>query len=262
MADFIIVGSTALKHWLPNSKEPKDLDIFYPEGNQRPDIKSNRKVEMHEIPKDIYDLFETDDGYLTLQSLYILKLSHAEYNIKWYKTLRHMMQLKAHTMPFDSFTKREKQLFEKLKNFWRIKHGYRKEKVTLNKTKDRFFTSKVKRIYDHDYIHDIVCYYHKPLYKRCLREGKEVLFDKSKFDALSFEDKIRLCREEIYVLALERYLIPVNFKQDANEAYRLALKCLVTRMSKGWFPTFIVDNYHILYKVDKDYSGIFRNAIK
>ena len=133
--------------------------------------------------------------------------------------------------------------------------------MSLNKSKDKFFTDKVSRKYDHDYLHKIVAYYDEPMYKKCLKDGQEVLLDENKFNVLTYEDKLKLCREEIYVISLERILIPNSFQVCEHIAYRTALRKVVTKMTKGWFPTFIVDNYHLLYKMDVNYMKKFREKV-
>lgn len=282
MDNYFIAGSNVLKYWGVSGIEPKDLDVFYIQGTKKPEINpsisNGLKIEYHTMPKRLFDMFITnntgrDSGtkrqttYLTLESLYILKLSHADYNIHWQKTINHIQLIKkylrarGHKDPIlNNLPKEYKELLKELKDFWEITHK-KKQHIKLNVPKAKFFTAAVDRKYDHDYLHEAVMYYNSPMYKRCLKDGQEVLLDKKKFDALSFEEKLRLCREEIYVIALERYLIPNDFKMCEHEAYRSALRRLVTTMTRGWFPTFIVDNYNSLYKMDLNYMKAFKGKV-
>ena len=215
-------------------------------------------------------------NFLDLQSQYVLKLSHAEFDIHWSKTINDIQRmkkcfvmnnaLKPHTKlfpeeVFDSLDIKYKDLFFALKAYWAIKHKDKKH-VNLNMPKNEFFNEHVKRKYDHDYLHQMVAYYDQPMFKRCLKDGHDVMLDLVKFEQLSFDDKLKICREEIYVLALERILIPNNFSSCEHQAYRITLKNLVTKMSTKWFPTFIADNYNYLYKFDVNYMKKFLNNIK
>jgi hypothetical protein len=78
---------------------------------------------------------------------------------------------------------------------------------------------------------------------------------KKGFDKLSYDDKLNLVREEVYVTALERWLIPHDFKFSKIEAYQKALKKLATTMSSGWFKFFILTNIDVL-RNDRDFSYI------
>lgn len=269
MADnYLIAGSTAMQFFGYKVK-PKDLDVFYVKGTKKPELKSDRKVEYHAIPKFLFDGFETIQGYLTPESMYILKLSHAEYDIHWQKTVNHIHALKrdlktkyyANSDVFLFLPQKHKEQFYNLKAYWRTIHKS-KDKVKLAVKKDEFFNKKVSRKYDHDFLHEVVKYKDKPMYRKCLKDGHEVFLDEDKFKRLDRGEQLILAREEIYVIALERFLIPNNFNMCEHEAYKMALKKLVTTMSRGWFPTFIVDNYNILCKIDKNYMQIFKNKVK
>lgn len=272
MVNYFIVGSTVMQKF-GFKVEPKDLDIFYIKGTKKPFIKCNRRVEYHTLPKELFDKFITrfdypaGHSYLTPESLYVLKLSHAEYNIHWQKTVKHIHMLKRDLKEkyrtadiFDALPEQYRNLFYDLKEFWKTVHKS-KRNIKLNANKDKFFNNRVQRKYDHDLLHEIVKYSTEPMYKKCLKDGQDVFLDEKKFNALTHRQKLQLCREEIYVIALERFLIPNNFKLCEHECYRAALKKLVTTMTKGWFPTYICDNYDQLNKVDKNYMKIFKKYI-
>src|SRR5579863_3799222 len=144
MSNYFIAGSYAL-HAHGFKIKPRDLDIFYIEGTKRPYIKSDIRVEYHAIPEDLYLRFEQRGGCLTPESMYILKLSHAEYDIHWQKTVNHIHMIK-----------------RMLKEFWKTVHKSKK-RITLKMPKDKFFNNKVKRKYDHDLLHEIVKYNEEPM---------------------------------------------------------------------------------------------------
>jgi len=262
MSNYFILGSQALVYWLGDFvRTPKDTDVFYCDGTEKPKLKIEN-CEYFKIPKEIFNQFEIIDNYLALNDLYVLKLSHAEYNIHWLKTVNDIALMQKITGKLENQSERLQNLFNDLKVFWKSIHGFRKKPINLKKTEHDFFNDKITRLNNHDLLHDIVAYYDKPLFKNCLKENEEVLLDKQKFNNLSFEDKIKLCREEITVIALERHLTVSfyyaldNLKNLGKEefrfsnAYCISYKHLTTRMSKGWFSDFLAENFSILKEAD------------
>ena len=71
-----------------------------------------------------------------------------------------------------------------------------------------------------------------------------------------------MVKEEIWVTALERYLIPNDFKFSKKLAYSRSLKKLTTTMSSGWFKFFIIDNFELLVdNEDLSYIARFNDAV-
>jgi hypothetical protein len=250
MAGSLIIGSTAAKHHYPEFREPADLDIA------TLDYKNNtRGIEMKPIAPLLHYLADNslDLDIATPEILYTLKLSHAEWNIHWGKTMadiKFFQEKNIRVIP---------ELYKSLFKHWEEVHG--KKNVTLDKPKEKFFTPGVKRVIDHDTLHSIMAYYDKPLYQTILKDDQEVLTDYNKFILLSHENQIKLAREEIYVIALERYAIPFNMKVPKKAAYFFSCRDLVTRMTKGWFPKFIINNWSELYQPEIDYFSKFNNNL-
>lgn len=250
---YLIFGSSALKHWYPDLKrEPNDFDVLYC-GN-KPQITSNHRIEYHNLPANIFDLInkKSISGYVDLATLYVIKLSHSEYNIHWHKTIFDIILIKK-LLGIDNLSELDQSyqvIFQELKKHWKTVHKDKK-KFSLNKEPENFFTPLVKRKYDHDSLHEYVKYYNRPLYQTILKDGYKVLPDKNKFDNLSFCDKLKLVREENTVITIERYLVNQKEKSSIESCYRKTFQRLVTDMTKGWFPTFMVDNFQKLIKPDE-----------
>lgn len=245
----LIFGSHAIKHWYPDFKrEPSDLDIMTQEP-RRPD---GQRVE-HLWADSFQEILDTnrDPKYVDPEKILTVKASHANWDIKWEKTICDILFLKEKGLEIDY------DLYKKLKNDWRVIHG-RESAPLRNKTADEFFADKVSRKYVHDDIHKAVAYYDKPLFLKILKSPNSVECSKKKFDKLSFSDKIKLAREEIYVTALERWVIPSDFQESAGRAYNRSLKKFVTTMSSGWMSFFLIDNFKFLIKPDVDYVAKFR----
>ena len=116
------------------------------------------------------------------------------------------------------------------------------KRVNLNQYTEDFFDDAVDRKYTHDDLHELFKFYDEPFYKKLLVDPAKPLMSKKKFFKLSHEDCIKVVKEEASVIGFERFIIPEKTK-NVKVAYMKALKILITSASKGWFTTFIVDNY-------------------
>jgi hypothetical protein len=251
MKNKLIIGSRAAKHHFPEfPRDPNDLDIMCESTMMTKDIQhywfDDASIEI--LKKNI------DDQFIDPNLLLTLKVSHAGWDIHWSKTIHDILFLKRMGCVVD------KDLYKSLVKFFTIKHG--KKWVSLKgKNTDTFFVDAVERKYVHDDIHDAVAVYDKPLYDKLIFEG--VSCSKKGFEKLSFEDKILLVKEEVWVTALERYLIPSNFTCGHRAAYEKSLKKLATTMSSGWFKFFILENIDKLVGCDKkEYIDKFKQNEK
>jgi hypothetical protein len=141
-------------------------------------------------------------------------------------------------------------------------------RVNLNMANDAFFdrsAAKVSRPYEHDDIHKVVAYYDVPLFEKIKTDPKKALTNrKIFFTQLSLQDRLRTVREECYVIALERYLIPANVfddKEKIQEAYLSALEKICTTLTKGHFREFAISHYPELKYPEIDFANKFYNAV-
>jgi hypothetical protein len=247
----IIIGSTALKHFGLNRQEPKDLDIFISIGDKIPE----EKCDYHIISKDLYAMFKYVESnglhYVIPDHIYTLKCSHFAWNQHWEKTLQDILWLN------HKGCKIVPELYTKLKQFWETVHGS-KDFLCLDKTKKDFFTDGVKYKYDHDWLHELVAYPNPPVYTKCLRPGADVMISKKSFDKLTNDDKIRMFREEITVIAIERWLVQDGNKLSWLRAYQYALKKTITNLTKNWANDFLIMNLKEFCKPDYQY---FKHAL-
>lgn len=236
----ILVGSQALEYWWGDSihRKPKDFDFF-----------ASEKIEGAET---FYhpDLEKWDWSSIvaTPDELYTIKVSHSFWDLKngsWDKHMFDMDMLKQRGAQFIP------ELYEILYPIWEEVHG--KKKANLNASPEDFFTDTVKREFEHDSIHETVTFYDEPLFKRILKDGHEVAVDVEKFRALPHDVKLDLVREEVCATALERWIIPRNYKFNRNTAYSRALKQTLTSFWKGEFALFIALNFGELRKPVVEY---------
>jgi hypothetical protein len=237
----ILVGSSAAKVHLPFLREAKDIDAWCRE--------KILGVDYSVMPPEIFRLMEHDslvNRCASLNDLLTIKLSHLPYDIFWHKHLNDYLVFKKHGATVN------KKLYEYLQEYWKEVHG-NKTNLSLYKTKDVFFDDFVKKEYDHDYLHELVAFPHNPVYSVCLKDGQDVMIDKEKFFSLPFEQQVKMFREEVNVIACERWLIPTRdtSKITFREAYSKSLHKTVTALTKGWASRFMCENIELFLKPNR-----------
>ena len=243
----LMIGSTAALYWGINRSNPKDTDYFY--------YRENEVVpsDSHKIPRELYEKIPSYNGWITPEALLTLKCSHLQWDIHWEKTkldIIYWMELGYKIIP---------DLYQDFVSYWKEIHGD-KSFLSLNKDKEEFFQDNVYYPIDHDELHRLVALPDDPVYLRCLKDNKEVEISKEKFDNLIYNDKVRMFKEEISVIALERYLLnPFNDVNDILQSYQLALKKTITNLTKNWASDFIIFNLLDFIKID---IKIFINMVK
>lgn len=249
----LIIGSTALNYFYPECRKPHDLDLMSYTSRMERGFENYWFDESSELILEL----NKDDKYIDPNLLLTLKLSHLAYDINFSKHINDTLFLK------DKEHKVNKDLYDKLVKFW-IKspsHGAKWAKLD-GATSKSFFEDKVTRKFNHDSLHETVSHYERPLYERILKEPGKVACSEIKFNQLDYEDKIKLVKEEIYVTALERFIIPLDFKCSVGSSYMKSLKKLCTTMSgAGWFKFFLLDNYkNLIYDSDTAFLEKFKLA--
>jgi len=225
----IIVGSTAAKCWGVNrKKEPLDLDIWVSEHEN-----FTTKADKAVLPLHILEAVPQKYGKATQDALYTIKCSHLQWDIKWDKTKLDILYMHSQGC------KLIPSLYFMLVEHWKVEHGD-KSYLSLSKNKDEFFDDHVKYKYDHDYLHELVSYPAKPLYLSLLK-GDTVALDRGEFEKFTQEDKVRLFREEVTVIAFERWVV-FDTNISWYKAHNLALKKVITSLTKNWASDFIIHN--------------------
>lgn len=241
----IYIGSEAIKYWYPSfPREPKDKDYLV-ENLDDPNILPikeswelhGKKSEFLVIPP-LWNFLQKEYNnyspkYLYPNVLYTLKMSHMFWDFSWDKHMFDIQFLKSKGCVLI------KPLFDELYEYWNEYHGKNK-RSQLDVSAQKFFDNALKK-YDHDYLHTLINPI--PTYTKILKDGAEVDVDENKFNALSFEDKLELVREEIYVMAYERLA-----NRDYRAAYFGMLKKFIMNHSPIFEAIFIIENFKILHK--------------
>lgn len=239
----VLVGSEALSYHIPGV-DAGDVDYFSSERRNTV-LDDGRRLEVFYHPD--LERYAWSGSVASLDELYTIKVSHVFWDVQWEKHMLHILRMQ------QAGAQVINELYDVLYRVWEQVHG--PKKVSLEASADDFFNGNVKRLYEHDSVHQAVAFYDRPMFERILRDGSDVAVDKAKFDALIFDEKKALVFEECFVIALEREL----FARDGRgykAAYANALKALVTRLSKGWFPRFIVENFGVFKSCPFDFYAV------
>lgn len=290
----LIVGSHALIRAVGPVRRPVDVDMFATAGEARSfmekqmnqgiakeDNPSETKLILHgerggiievdltsdPVNKLIHDAMKCDficDGlHASVNWQYFLKMSHRfKKNSKHFmKTMQdiHLLRTAGARMPVDSgdlFTLREKATYD-----------YGHPNLMVGK-EDFFKKEETFYKYDHDDIHKAVAVGDVPAYTHYMKDGAQVMTSREKFDKCLPHVKLLGVLEESYVLALERSLIPFDFKPDPRLAFNRALEGVCTSITSGYFREFAWENYFHVQKmynpnyVDKFKKGLEEGVVK
>lgn len=150
----------------------------------------------------------------------------------------------------------------------REKLTYTNKLPVLDVGKKEFFNPQtVAYKYDHDSIHEAVALQDKPAYTFYIDPTKQVMCSKKLFDSSPYTIKLYGVVEESMVLALERSLIPFDFKPNPDKAFSMALEKVCTSITSGWFREYAYNHYweaQGVYRVlnkEKHYVDRFKEAL-
>lgn len=288
---YVIVGSVAANHHrVIKHRQPKDYDIFATKSGYLQFLKDHNltegkvedtrkgivcfteesvivEVELAEKCSNIADILErmeeTAVNHVASPDwLYFLKMSHryAKDSPHFWKTRLDIeyMRMKGIDLPKGS----EELLKE------REKLTYVNKLPKLNTTKEDFFKKEDSfYLYDHDTIHETVKLFDKPAYQYYMVEGAQVMTSKEKFFEQPYIIRLAGVYEESCVLALERSLIPFDFKPNPEQAFKMALEKVCTSITGGYFREFAYDNIFKVYDLYKrqgktTYVKAFKTGLK
>lgn len=275
----ILVGSHAINYHLPGfRKKPRDWDLIATEQEAQAiallaehELEgSNHSVafrmkdgaivdieiiqpgtaadDLYWLPGTPFTVVDTDIGRVLippLDVLYTLKLSHrylkdSPHFLKTMLDIRQLREAGCQVFDADWLKRREAET-------------YHYQHPNLKRSKQEFFTGDaVDYQYDHDSLHQAVKLGAVPAYSLFSTTGEEVFSSKKKFFALTEQERLNAVLEESYVLALERSLIPFDFKPTKEQAFRMALEKVCTSITSGWFREYAWEHY---FEALASYSG-------
>jgi hypothetical protein len=246
----ILIGSAAIRHHFPSfQREPKDIDYILRKGEVPSDSQGGVRIEYHR--NEVIDECFPKDGEQVLPAnmLYTLKVSHASgWDINWEKHMWDIQWMKARGCVLYT------ELFYRLREQWNVVCGANR-RSDLGMSAEAFFTNAMANSRLHDTLHTILN--PSPVYLSVLKDGHEVDVSEEKFNKLSFNDKCALVREEVEIMAYERYR-----HMDFRAAYSQMLKKFIISHCPVWEAVFIIENHVLLHKPTRDYFQILDSGIK
>lgn len=228
------------------NRPPKDLDTFSDQDCVGEDRFWDERFEDW--------LPEGTNRVATVDELYTIKVSHSFWELpngSWNKHVFDMVTLQ------DAGGQLDFELYKVLKSVWTDLHG--KKKMDLTKQKEGFFKDAVVRKYDHDSLHLSMAYGDRPIYESVVKDGHTVDIDPAKQWALPHDELVKMLREEIYVTALERLVIPSDYRYSPGKAYWWALRRCLTSLFKNRTARFVAENFKEFRNADIDYVGLHKS---
>lgn len=239
----VLIGSRRILQLFPDFyRQSKDIDFAFIGETYREDNTEylNNPVLINYLKEN--NLLECD-----LNILYTLKCSHLIRNVAWNKHYNDIKWMKR------KGAKLIYSLFIDLANQWLNFFSIKRSNLSLEDKE--FFNNALKTGVDHDYLHTLI--ENPPTYLKVLKEGKSVEPCEIKFNLLSFDDKIKLVKEEVMVMAWERY------REDPYQiAYTKMLKKFIKDHAPLFEVAFILENYDSVCKIDFNYISVIDNYVK
>lgn len=235
----------------------------------------------------ILDHLSDDSGYASPEVLYSIKKAHIHFPIKFDKHIQDLMFLRGKLrkkmgLDIQEDLSAESDLVDHFPALTEL-HLKETEKrlgklrtPKMDQTKEEFFGKSknyVRSYYEHDNMHLAISEMHtdKPIYLRILKDGSEVETDHEKWKKLTVQEKIWCVLEEVYVIALERKVLPWMFDPadpkevkyySPEEAFDWALMRVCTTLCDGFFREFAVRAYDVIKgSYDPNYVNRFFNNI-
>jgi hypothetical protein len=232
-----IIGSTALYHWYPDfPRIPLDIDLLTPAKIAGSDSKiCIVDSHWHDAAEELIS-FNSDPVFLDPDLLLTMKVSHAQWDIKWNKTMWDINFL------LSKGCKINEVAFKSLFDAWSKIHG--SKKVNMSQDMDAFFDDAVFRKYDHEKLHELIAFNDRPMHEHIRPDLTRAWCSHDLFLGLSPEDQINCALEEILVIAIERnHLTHTSKNSDKMRAVSRAYFQLITSMTTGWFTRFLILNH-------------------
>ena len=229
-ADWDIISSEPIENF------PEELQGRY-EWHDR-NFLNNAKFDAFCEPT-LYFIEGKQLWYLNLAGLAVVKRSHLWRDLDFDKHITHYHRFI--DFPRSEWTQRMEALYQERLQL--TKAAFPQRQPNLMQSKEDFFDDAVKKIYEHDYLHELVAFYNAPLYTRLLRSPELAWCDEDKWNSLTELEKDQCVAEETMVIAIERFLIPGNWQMPPKLAYMKALRKVCTTLCSGWFRDHTIDNY-------------------
>jgi hypothetical protein len=230
-----ITGSTAAYHWFSDFRIPKDIDLFTPAKITSSQTSSCMIDSTWHEAAELIISKNLDPVFVDPNTLYTIKVSHANWDIKWEKTMSDIEFFKSKGCQIDE------EIYGALLPVWKRVHG--SKHVNLNQPVETFFNDYVQREFDHEWLHEQVAAPNRPMHEKIRPDLSSVWCSRQMFESLAFEDQYLTALEEMIVTAIERSKLNASSTSvDKSKAMHRAHRLLCTSMTTGWFARFLITN--------------------
>lgn len=224
--------------------------------------------------------------YAPLSVLYSLKKAHIHFPIKFNKHINDFMFMRSKLreikeISLETDLNSSTDLLDEYPALTDLHFKETEKRVgklktpKMNQSTEEFFGKSknyVKSYYIHDNMHLAMSHdeeRYTPTYLKILKDGSEVETDQEKWHLLTIQEKIWCVLEEVYVIALERKILPQMFEKNdlavvftPKQAFDWALYRVCTTLCDGFFRDFSVRAYdQIQEQYNPDYVNKFFNNI-
>lgn len=235
---YLVYGSTAIKHWFPDFREPNDFDVITDV------VIPNRKWrEYYWIDAFKFLDRNKDWEFVDPDYLYTIKLSHLSYDVwNWDKHMKDALFLR------DKGCKINMEFYKMLLKDWELIHW--EKRINLKVKNEEFFKPKIERKFDHDWLHEQLAINWEPMHYRIRPDMSSPMCSKKMWDSLSHKEKMECAIEEIYVLTAERYIFSPWNKTPMHLAKIKVIKNMIMSTTWGWFNLFLKENFLELVRMN------------
>jgi hypothetical protein len=247
----LLVGSRALSFLNPNFKvkESADWDVISLEPIEGTEWHKPEHLDNYLLEKYTSDLTLNYRGFplvvVGMDGLSIMKRSHLWRDLSFQKHITHYHKYITKHVP--QYTT---EMYVDYKNREDLTlKAYERGHPNLKQSVKDFFNDYVTKKYDHDYLHELVAYHDKPLYTHMQRDAKSAWCDYGLWLDFSHQERSQCTAEEVYVIAIERFMVPNDWKFPSKLAYMKALDKVCTTLTSGWFRAYAIDNYPELFNM-------------
>jgi len=293
----ILIGSKALKYWIPTGRIGVDWDLIATKdelnqliaindvsfnkslhnGEKHHLIINGEKLEIelltHNSSNELIDviadnkiikIFGIETRVANLPTLMMIKKAHLNWPIAWWKHIKDYHDIKNQNPEV-------LEIHHKILKLRMKETEARQKKLVkpnLMVSNEEFFGKSqrvIGRLYKHDDLHFSTCFYDRPLYEKLKYDKSLAWCDQQLFNTLNYLDKVRCVQEEAFAIALERKIIPAlndGQKIDTISAFCYAIERICTTLTSGWFRSFAQENVPQIMKHNVDFVGRFLSFLE
>ena len=247
----VLIGSRALNHWHNRpSKETKDWDVIsfgnHPGCEVHDPLFLNNQAMCGYRSNEKIVLPDGKHAYvMSMLGLAIIKRSHLHRDLSFEKhiTYYHKLGLSRALSDVLSYQKSFRVADDLHIRTKMTMQEFPQGNPNLMQSVDGFFKDAVRKLYDHDWLHELCAYNAVPMYRKMQRDSLSAWCNKDMWDTFTELEKRQCVAEKCFVIAIERFMVPNNWKYSGKLACMMALNKVCTTLCSGWFRDYAIDNY-------------------